>query len=136
MYPAFETITVRDEGSVLFADIAAPPMNLLGPELIRDLVALLHRAEADPAVKVLVLRSGDPDYFIAHIDLNRRKDNLAEAAKLAGEPSIGLLLRRLSASPLVIIAQIEGRVRGAGSELVLACDMAFAARETAIFGQP
>ena len=34
------------------------------------------------------------------------------------------------------IAQIEGRVRGAGSEFVLACDMRFAARETAIFCQP
>src|SRR5262249_18534348 len=28
-----------------------------------------------------------------------------------------------------------GRVRGAGSEFALACDMRFAARETAIFGQ-
>jgi enoyl-CoA hydratase/carnithine racemase len=35
----------------------------------------------------------------------------------------------------VTIAQIQGRVRGAGSEFVLACDMRFAARETAIFGQ-
>ena len=34
------------------------------------------------------------------------------------------------------IAQIEGRVRGAGSEFVLACDMRFAARESAIFSQP
>ena len=33
------------------------------------------------------------------------------------------------------IAQIEGRVRAAGSEFVLACDMRFAARETAIFCQ-
>jgi enoyl-CoA hydratase/carnithine racemase len=31
--------------------------------------------------------------------------------------------------------QIEGRVRAAGSEFVLACDMRFAARESAIFGQ-
>jgi enoyl-CoA hydratase/carnithine racemase len=42
----------------------------------------------------------------------------------------------LSGSRLVTIAQIEGRVRGAGSEFVLACDMRFAARESAIFGQP
>ena len=34
-----ETLTVRKEGLVLFADIAAPPMNLLGPELVRDLVS-------------------------------------------------------------------------------------------------
>jgi enoyl-CoA hydratase/carnithine racemase len=35
----------------------------------------------------------------------------------------------------VTIAQIEGRARGAGSEFVLACDMGFAARESAMFGQ-
>ena len=35
---AFETLTVRVEGGVLFAAIAAPPMNLLGPALVRDLV--------------------------------------------------------------------------------------------------
>ena len=45
------------------------------------------------------------------------------------------MFRYLSASRLVTIAQIEGRVRGAGSEFVLACDMRFAARETAVFGQ-
>jgi hypothetical protein len=28
----FETLAMRDEGPVLFADIAAPPMNLLGPD--------------------------------------------------------------------------------------------------------
>ena len=60
----FETLTVREEGSVLFADIAAPPMNLLGPELVRDLVSLIQRAEADDACQVLVLQSADPDYFI------------------------------------------------------------------------
>jgi len=36
----FETLSVRREGAVLFADIAAPPMNLLGTELLRDLVSL------------------------------------------------------------------------------------------------
>ena len=79
--------------------------------------------------------SGDPDYFISHVDLTRVAEYRAEAAKLTGEPSIALLFRHLSASRLVTIAQIEGRVRGAGSEFVLACDMRFAARETAVFGQ-
>ncbi|WP_344810167.1 enoyl-CoA hydratase/isomerase family protein [Microlunatus ginsengisoli] len=67
--------------------------------------------------------------------MNRVAEYRAEAAKLTGDPSIALLFRYLSASRLVTIAQIEGRVRGAGSELVLACDLRFAARETAIFGQ-
>jgi enoyl-CoA hydratase/carnithine racemase len=132
----FETLTVRKEGAVLFADIAAPSMNLLGPELVRDLVSLIQTAEADDAVQVLVFKSADPDYFISHVDVTRIREYREEAAKLAGEPSIGLLFRYLSASRLVTIAQIEGRVRGAGSEFILACDMRFAARESAIFSQP
>src|SRR5712671_2444825 len=132
----FETLNVRKEGAVLFAEIAAPPMNLLGPELVRDLVSLIQRAEADNAFQVLVFKSADPDYFISHVDVTRIKEYREEAAKLTGEASIGLLFRHLSASRLVTIAQIEGRVRGAGSEFVLACDMRFAARESAIFSQP
>jgi enoyl-CoA hydratase/carnithine racemase len=132
----FETLKVRREGPVLFAEIAAPPMNLLGPELVRDLVSLIQRAEADHAVRVLVFKSADPDYFISHVDVKKIKEYRQEAAKLTGEASIALLFRHLSASRLVTIAQIGGRVRAAGSEFVLACDMRFAARETAIFAQP
>jgi enoyl-CoA hydratase/carnithine racemase len=131
----FETVTAHVDRAVLFAEIAAPPMNLLGPELVRDLVSLIQRAEADETLKVLVFNSADPDYFISHVDLTRVAEYRAEAAKLTGEASIALVFRHLSASRLVSIAQIEGRVRSAGSEFVLACDMRFAARETAIFAQ-
>lgn len=131
----FETIKVRNEGAVLFVEFEVPPMNLLGPELVRDLVSLIQQAEADDGVKVIVFKSADPDYFISHVDVTRVKENREPALKLTGEPSLGLLFRHLSASRLVTIAQIEGRVRGVGSEFVLACDMRFAARESAIFGQ-
>jgi enoyl-CoA hydratase/carnithine racemase len=132
----FETLKVRKESAVLFADIAAPPMNLLGPALVRDLVSLIQQAEADNDLRVLVFRSADPDYFIPHVDVNRIQEYREEAAKLTGEASIALMFRHLSASRLVTIAQIEGRIRAAGSEFVLACDMRFAARESAIFAQP
>src|ERR1700694_2321388 len=132
----FETLTVRKEGAVLFTEIAAQRMNLLEPELVRNLVSLIQRAEADDAVQVLVFKSADPDYFISHVDVTKIKEYREEAAKLVGDASIALLFRHLSASRLVTIAQIEGRVRAAGSEFVLACDMRFAARESAIFAQP
>jgi enoyl-CoA hydratase/carnithine racemase len=131
-----ETLKACREGAVMLVDIAAPPMNLLGPTMVRDLVSLIQQAEADNDLKVLVFRSADPDYFIPHVDVTRIQEYREEAAKLVGEASIGLMFRYLSASRLVTIAQIEGRVRAAGSEFVLACDMRFAARESAIFAQP
>ena len=132
----FETISAHQDGGVLFAEIAAPPINLLGPELVRDLVSLIQQTEADDSIHVLVFKSADPDYFISHVDVTRIAEYGELAKKLTGEPSIAMLFRYLSASRLVTIAQIEGRVRGVGSEFVLACDMRFAALESAIFGQP
>jgi enoyl-CoA hydratase/carnithine racemase len=134
-YAALETLTVHNEGAVLFVKIAAPPMNLLGPEMVRDLVSLIQQAEADENVQVVVFKSANPDYFISHVDVTQISEYRKEAAKLTGEESLAMLFRYLSLSRLVTIAQIEGRVRGAGSEFVLACDMRFAARESAIFCQ-
>ena len=68
--------------------------------------------------------------------MTRISEYREQAAKLTGEASLGMLFRYLSHSRLVTIAQIERRVRGAGSEFVLTCDMRFAARESAIFSQP
>jgi len=93
----FETLNVRKEGAILFVGISAPPMNLLGPELVRDLVSLNQHAEADDAVKVLVFKSADSDYFISHVDVTRIKQNREAAAKLDGDASIGQVLRHLSA---------------------------------------
>src|ERR1700726_2123065 len=43
---------------------------------------------------------------------------------------------RLSSAPVVRNAKIRGRPRGIGSEFVLACDMRFASRQSALFGNP
>jgi enoyl-CoA hydratase/carnithine racemase len=65
----FEKLNVSREGQVLFVEISAPPMNLEGPELIRDLVSLIQQAEADESVQVIVFKSADPDYFISTLML-------------------------------------------------------------------
>jgi enoyl-CoA hydratase/carnithine racemase len=102
---SFGTLRVQTEGSVLFAEISAPPMNLLGPDLVRDLVSLIEQAEADENIQVVVFTSADAEYFIAHVDVTRITEYREAAIRLAGEPSLGLLFRRVSESRLVTIAQ-------------------------------
>ena len=138
MTQVYRTLRVApsDKG-VLGVVIDAPPMNLIGPELVRDLVGLLGALESGQETRVVVLESADPDYFVPHVDLTKVAEYTAEAAKAGGpdDASLGMLWHKLSELPVVSIAKIRGRARGAGSELALACDMRFAARENAILGQ-
>ena len=138
MTQTYRTLRVApsDEG-VLSVVIDAPPMNLIGPELVRDLVTLIGELESGEDIRVIVLEGADPEYFVPHVDLTKIAANRAEAAKAGGpdDASLGMLLHKLSELPVVTIAKLRGRARGAGSELALACDMRFAARENAILGQ-
>jgi enoyl-CoA hydratase/carnithine racemase len=128
----------QTDGGVVRIVIDAPPMNLIGPELVRDFVALLSELTADTGVRVMVLESADPEYFVPHVDLTKVAEYTAEAARAGGpdDASLGMLWHKLSELPVVKIAKIRGRARGAGSELAPACDMRFAARENALMGQP
>jgi enoyl-CoA hydratase/carnithine racemase len=107
-----------------------PPINMFVPSTIVELGALMTDLEADPSVKVVLFQSANPDFFIAHLDV----------AKAAGRPeALGLwreFVLRLSSTPIVSIAKIRGRTRGIGNEFVLACDMRFASRQSALFGNP
>src|SRR5689334_19169708 len=107
-----------------------PPINTFVPATIVELGALMTTLEADPSVKVVVFQSANPDFFIAHLDVG----------KAAEQPEVLGLWRdfvlRLSSAPVVSIAKIRGRTRGIGNEFVLACDMRFAGRQSAQFGQP
>jgi hypothetical protein len=59
----FETLNVRREAAVLFVEISAPPMNLAGPELIRDLVSLIQQAEADETSSSARIQKRRPRLF-------------------------------------------------------------------------
>jgi enoyl-CoA hydratase/carnithine racemase len=107
-----------------------PPINMFLPTTIVELGAIMADLEADAFVKVVVFQSANPDFFIAHLDVS----------KAAERPEVLGLWRdfvlRLSSAPVVSIAKIRGRTRGIGNEFVLACDMRFASRQSALFGNP
>src|SRR5262245_6865157 len=111
------------------------PVNLLDPDTVEELGALIGRIENDPDLTVVVFRSEKPGYFMAHWDF------LSDAARVAGmqpgptglNPYVDNFVR-LSTLPVATISEIRGRTRGAGSEFALATDIRFAS-DKAILGQ-
>jgi len=120
MTQAYSTLRVApgDDG-VLGVVIDAPPMNLIGPELVRDLVSLLGELESGQETRVVVLESADPEYFVPHVDLTKVAEYTTEAAKAGGpdDASLGMLWHKLSELPVVTIAKVRGRARGGSAQL-------------------
>jgi enoyl-CoA hydratase/carnithine racemase len=113
-----------------------PPINTITATTVAELAELVGLIEADQDLNVVVFDSANPDFYLAHYDLERDR---GRTAALPGAPT-GMhawldLLVRLSRAPTVSIASIRGRARGAGSEFVLACDLRFASRENTLLGQ-
>ena len=112
-----------------------PPINLQDPDTILELQDLVGRIETDDSLRVVVLDSAHPDFFVNHYDVSRAAETPV-APGPTGLPAFIDTTTRLTNSPVVTIASIRGRTRGGGAELAAACDMRFASLERAIFGQP
>ena len=113
-----------------------PPINTITATTIRELSELVDLIERDTQLNVVVFDSANPDFFLAHYDLeNDPKRTFALPPGPTGMPAWLDLTVRLSRAPVVSIASIRGRARGAGSEFVLACDLRFASRENTVLGQ-
>lgn len=121
---------------LLRATFSNPPINLIDIDTISELSHLIMRLESDGDIKVIVFESSDPDFFLAHYDVLADKARTAAMGKgpTGMHPWLDFLVR-LARAPVVSIASIRGRARGAGSEFALSCDIRFASAEKAVLGQ-
>ena len=113
-----------------------PPINTITATTVTELAELVELIETDPDLNVVVFDSANADFYLAHYDTEH--DPARTAALGIGPTGMHAwldLLVRLSRAPVVSIASIRGRARGAGSEFVLACDLRFASRENTVLGQ-
>jgi enoyl-CoA hydratase/carnithine racemase len=113
-----------------------PPLNVLDAGIFKGLQDLLTRIDASTSVRVVVFESANPEFYLSHFDLEGDTRGLINTVGPSGLPLLTDTFVRLSKSPVVSIAKIRGRVRGASSEFVLACDMRFASRENTFIAQP
>jgi enoyl-CoA hydratase/carnithine racemase len=113
-----------------------PPINVMGPEMVREFQGVIAALEADEQVRVVVFDSAVEDYFLNHSDFTAKLEDLTSMAPgPSGLPPWPDFLVRLTHLPVASIALIRGRATGNGSEITLACDMSFASREKAIISQ-
>ena len=126
----YEMLDVEIDGKIAFVTINNPPINILTVPLFGELSAITQELKADPDLLVVVFKSADPDFFIAHFDVEAllRMPTDGEAQR---DPEMGAfhaMGERMRTMNKVTIAQIEGRVGGGGSEFSMGFDMRFGVR--------
>jgi enoyl-CoA hydratase/carnithine racemase len=136
-YDGYRCVRIDVDGGVAWATIDHPPLNLLDLALIEELDRVGRELELDAGVRVVVLQSANPDFFVAHADVT-----LIQQLPTTPPPKptrlVGFhrMVDRFRTMPKATIGKLEGRARGGGSELLLSLDMRFAALGRAVLAQP
>lgn len=123
----YELLNVDVDGRLAVVTINNPPINIITGPLYAELSALTGELKADPDLTVVVFKSADPDFFIAHFDVEAILSFPidTEAQKDSEINEFHIMCERVRTMDKVTIAQIEGRVGGGGSEFVSSMDMRF-----------
>lgn len=133
----YETLDIVKDGRLAVVTINNPPINVITMPLYADLMALTEELESDPELSVVVFKSADPDFFIAHFDveliLTFPIDQPAQHETELND--FHKVCERLRTMDKVTIAQIEGRIGGGGSEFASSMDMRFGVRGKTIASQ-
>lgn len=130
----FSTFSLKQDGALLRLTFNNPPVNLMSAKMVEELFMLTGRLVADPGVRVVLFDSANPDFFIAHFDLEDLAASAGDPSKASKYPDMNVM-QSLALSwkslPQVKIAKINGRCRGGGLEFLLgAMDMRFASQDS------
>ncbi len=107
-------VRLEKDGDVALIIVNYPPVNALGPGVSEGIIDSLNKANADPAIKAMVLM-GDGRSFIAGADIRGFGTNRKRAP--IGERTYDVL----DASPKPVVAAIHGFALGGGLENAMAC---------------
>ena len=66
---SYTTLSIERDGRRAIVTIDNPPINLITQELYGDLVRASIELRDDPDLSVVVFRSANPDFFMAHFDV-------------------------------------------------------------------
>jgi enoyl-CoA hydratase/carnithine racemase len=114
------TWRVESHGPVAVMVFERPPENLMSFVLLDQLDRLLLQVSDDPAVRVVVVTGGVPDYFVGHADLGDVKQLVDERPGHGDPDAWGRTLGRFASMPQPVVAAVNGQAWGGGCELALA----------------
>jgi enoyl-CoA hydratase/carnithine racemase len=116
------------DGPLGMVTLASPPLNLIGQQLISDLLAAVDQVEAAEGLRALVLR-GEGTVFSAGADVALFAGMTAQQLR----PLISSFLdlgHRIERLPFPTLAAVHGTCMAGGFELALFCDLIWAAEAT------
>ncbi len=133
----YETLGIEYDEGVLTATINNPPLNVMTPPLYMDLVGFTSEVEQDESVKVVVFQSADPDFFIAHFDVEAILEFPIDtpAEKSLEFSDFHLMCERVRTMPKATIVKMAGRAGGGGNEFASSCDMRFGLKGKTVINQ-
>ncbi len=127
------TVLYAEQGGVALATLNRPhALNSFTRQMHHDLWAALDRAEANPAIRALVITGAGRGFCagadLAEFDFEPGPDLLARADPgPVIEQAFNPTVRRLQNLRMPTIAAVNGVAAGAGASLAMTCDIAIAA---------
>jgi enoyl-CoA hydratase/carnithine racemase len=124
------TVRFAQDGAVGTVTLDSPPLNLIGQQLISDLLAAFSQVEAAQGLRALVLR-GEGNVFSAGADVAL----FAGLSATELRPLIGSFIdlgHRIERLPFPTLAAVHGTCMAGGFELALFCDLIWAAEGTTL----
>ncbi|MBI4561330.1 MAG: enoyl-CoA hydratase/isomerase family protein [Candidatus Rokubacteria bacterium] len=131
---AYEFLKVRVAERVGWLQYHRPPVNAFNWQMLREVPRALRALLDDPGVRVIVFASALDTYFTAGADI-RVMQAMDQAAMREWVQFCHALVRQMRAAPKPLLAAINGTAVGGGLEMVLNCDVRFAAADARL-GQP
>jgi enoyl-CoA hydratase/carnithine racemase len=130
-----DVLLARDGGVATVTLFNPDKLNAIDAAMWRRLAAVMAEADADPELRVVVIR-GAGAAFAAGGDLEEFRDQRATVDRaLAYHEAVGTALTAIEACRHPTVARIQGPCVGGGLEIACACDLRIAG-ESARFGAP
>jgi len=114
-----QLVTVARDGGVATVTMNRPPVNAIAPDLLQQFDAVFTELGADSSVRVVVVTSAIPRYFMAGADIKMMASSTPSGGEDALRTSPFAIVER-TLKP--VIAAVSGHALGGGCELALCCD--------------